>query len=107
MGLWKKLRVINAGSDAELRFHSISDTTARIGNSSRNCREKNVPKTNDAVLFNRLRCVAYLLFRKNMGNLESGGRQSTSLRRVVPAASVANHESAGGGSIDEVWQSCL
>ena len=66
-----------------------------------------MPKTNDAVLVNRLRCVASLLFRKNMGNLESRGKQSTSLRRVVPAASVANHESAGGGSIDEVRQSFL
>jgi hypothetical protein len=30
-----------------------------------------------------------------MGNLERGGRQSTSLRRVDPAASIANRESAG------------
>src|SRR5262249_25636222 len=43
------------------------------------CRGKNVPKTYDAVLGYRIRYGASLLFRKNMGNLERGGRQSTSL----------------------------
>src|SRR5215813_12517885 len=35
-GLLKKLCIVNAGSDAQLRFHSISDIPAIIGHSSRN-----------------------------------------------------------------------
>jgi hypothetical protein len=36
----KKLCVVNAGSDAQLRFHSISDIPAIIGHSSRNAERR-------------------------------------------------------------------
>ena len=100
---WKKLCVVNAGPDAQLRFHSISDTAAEMDYSGRKCREKNVPKTNNAILVNRLRCGTSLPFRKNMGKLEKARQEID--RRVDLAVSIANPESAGRGSIDEVRQS--
>jgi hypothetical protein len=75
----------------------------KLDYSGRKCREKNVPKTNNAILVNRLRCGTSLPFRKNMGKLEKARQEID--RRVDLAVSIANPESAGRGSIDEVRQS--
>jgi hypothetical protein len=85
------------------RFHSISDTLAIRTISSRHTERKMYLKL--TMLFLLIGFVVGLPYPFEYGQF--GKRRPATLRRADLAASIANHESAERGSIDELRQSFL